>query len=39
VASAAWAEKLLGFKVDYPFEKGLALTYEWYRQQQKAEDR
>ncbi|MGD8762024.1 MAG: SDR family oxidoreductase [Desulfobacteraceae bacterium] len=38
VASAAWAEKLLGFKVDYPFEKGLALTYEWYRQQQKAED-
>jgi UDP-glucose 4-epimerase len=39
VASAACAEKLLGFKVDYPFEKGLALTYQWYRQQHRTENR
>lgn len=39
VASVACAEKLLGFKVDYPFQKGLALTYKWYRQQQGTENR
>ena len=38
VASAGRAEKRLGFKIDYPFEKGLALTYRWYLQQQRAGD-
>lgn len=35
VAGVAYAKKLLGFKIDYPFEKGLALTYRWYQKQQK----
>ena len=39
VASIEHAEKKLGFKVDYPFEKGLALTYQWYLQQQSIKDR
>ena len=39
VASTVRAKKRLGFKIEYPFEKGLALTYRWYLQQQGAEDR
>jgi UDP-glucose 4-epimerase len=38
VASAGRAEKLLGFKIEYPFEQGLALTYQWYLKQQRAEN-
>ena len=36
VASAGRAKKRLGFKIEYPFEKGLALTYQWYLQQHRA---
>ena len=39
VASAERAQKLLGFNIGYPFEKGLALTYQWYQQQQRTDDR
>jgi len=37
MASVERAEKKLGFKIEYPFEKGLALTYRWYLQQHKKE--
>ena len=37
MASVERAEKKLGFKIEYPFEKGLALTYRWYLHQHKKE--
>ena len=39
VAGTGRAQKRLGFEIKYPFEKGLALTYQWYRRQQRADDR
>ena len=38
VASVDYARSLLGFELDYPFEAGLELTYEWFRQQQDIKD-
>jgi len=35
VASVDYAGSLMGFEIDYPFESGLELTYQWYREQQK----
>lgn len=32
--SIDYARSLLGFEIDYPFETGLELTYQWYREQQ-----
>ena len=33
------AKAILGFETEVPFEKGLELTFEWYRNQQKAASR
>jgi UDP-glucose 4-epimerase len=32
--SVDYARSLLGFEIDFPFETGLELTYQWYREQQ-----
>ncbi|MBW2411116.1 MAG: SDR family oxidoreductase [Deltaproteobacteria bacterium] len=39
VADISHAKSLLGFEIDYPFGRGLELTYRWYLSEQKAEDR
>jgi UDP-N-acetylglucosamine 4-epimerase len=39
VADIDYARKLLGFEIDYPFEKGLERTYQWYQGAQKSEGR
>ncbi len=36
VADTRHAKSLLGFNIDYPFETGLALTYQWYQKEQKS---
>ena len=38
VASIDIARKLLGIEIEYPFEKGLALTYRWYQNEHKTQD-
>ena len=38
VANINHAKSLLGFEIDYPFAKGLELTYRWYLNEHKAED-
>jgi UDP-glucose 4-epimerase len=39
VANIDYARKLLEFEIDYPFEKGLELTYGWYQTEQMSEGR
>jgi UDP-glucose 4-epimerase len=38
VADIDHAKSLLGFEIDYPFAKGLELTYRWYLSEHKTED-
>ena len=35
VANVEYAKLFLGFEHDYPFEKGLEYTYEWYKQRKR----
>ena len=39
VADISHAKSILGFEIDYPFTRGLELTYRWYLDEQKTEDR
>jgi UDP-glucose 4-epimerase len=38
VADINHAKAILGFDIDYPFAKGLELTYRWYQTASKSED-
>jgi UDP-glucose 4-epimerase len=38
VANIDYARSLMGFEIDYPFEKGLELTFRWYQNDQKPKD-
>lgn len=35
LANVEYAKLFLGFEHDYPFEKGLGSTYEWYKQRKR----
>ena len=39
VASIEYANSLLNFEIDFPFEQGLELTYRWYQNSQRTENR